>query len=73
MARSKTVSTTRPPSGDPARSPIQQSAPPPTDDRPPEALDPAHRDAVEEGLEQARGGRFAPDGDVEALYRRAGL
>lgn len=73
MARSKDVSIPRSPLGGPARSPIPQSAPPPTDDRPPEALDPAYREAVEEGLEQARGGRFAPDADVEALFRRAGL
>lgn len=43
------------------------------DDRPPEPLDPAHREAVSEGLEQMRRGELASDEEIAAIYRRAGL
>lgn len=43
------------------------------DDRPPEPLDPAHREAVLEGLDQMRRGEFASDEEIAAIYRRAGL
>ena len=43
------------------------------DDRPPEPLDPAHREAVLEGLDQMRHGEIAFDEEIAAIYRRAGL
>ena len=43
------------------------------DDRPPERLDPAHREAVLEGLDQMRHGEIASDEEIAAIYRRAGL
>jgi hypothetical protein len=52
---------------------VRTTAPPSIDDRPAEAIDPAHRPVVEEGMAEARRGAFAGDAAVEALYRRAGL
>lgn len=43
------------------------------DDRPPEPLEDAHRAAVHEGLDQMRRGALASDGEIAAVYRRAGL
>ncbi len=43
------------------------------DDRPPEPLDPAHRGAVLEGLDQMRRGNLASDEEIGAIYGRAGL
>lgn len=43
-----------------------------TSDAEPEALDPAHRSAVLEGLAQARARTFTPDADVDAAFRRFG-
>jgi hypothetical protein len=51
----------------------QAAAPPPVDNRPPEPMNPAHREAVDEGMAQARQGRFAGDADIEAIYRGAAL
>lgn len=56
----------------PGRTPPPPSAPPRRDTSPPEPVDPAHHEAVEEGLEQARRGDYAEESDVEALYRDAG-
>ncbi len=36
-------------------------------------LDDATRDAIREGLEQARRGEFVPDEEIEALWQRLGL
>jgi hypothetical protein len=36
-------------------------------------LDDATRDAIREGLEQARRGEFVPDEEIEALWKRHGL
>lgn len=47
--------------------------PPFEDRRPPEPIDPAHAAIVERGREQGRRGQFAAAGDVEAVFRRAGL
>ncbi|WP_237480377.1 hypothetical protein [Lichenibacterium dinghuense] len=43
------------------------------DDGPPEPLDPLHRQAVLEGLDQMRRGELASDDAIDAIYRRAGL
>lgn len=43
------------------------------DDAPPEPLDPDHRGAVLDGLDEVRRGEFASDADLAAIYRRAGL
>lgn len=43
------------------------------DDRPPEPLDAAHRDAVLEGLDQMKRGDLASDDEIAAIYGRAGL
>ena len=42
------------------------------DDGKPEGIDPAHRDAVREGLEQAKRGQFASPERVEAAFRSFG-
>ena len=36
-------------------------------------LDDEARDAIREGLQQARRGEFVPDAEIEALWRRFGL
>ena len=43
------------------------------DRRPPEPIDPAHLASVEAGMEQARREQFAPDEEIDDLYRSAGL
>ena len=43
------------------------------DDRSPEPLDPGHREAVLEALDQMRRGELAADQEIAAIYRRAGL
>lgn len=42
------------------------------DEREPEEIDPAHRAAVLEGLEQAERREFATQGEIESLFRRFG-
>jgi predicted transcriptional regulator len=37
------------------------------------ALDDETREALREGLEQARRGQFVPDAEIEALWKRHGL
>jgi len=36
-------------------------------------LDDEARDAIREGLQQARRGEFVPDAEIEALWKRFGL
>lgn len=43
------------------------------DRRPPETIDPAHKDSVERGMEQAKRGQYASDDEMDAIYRLAGL
>jgi predicted transcriptional regulator len=40
------------------------------DDRAPETMEPRHRDAVMEGLEQSKAGRFASKKDLAAVLQR---
>jgi hypothetical protein len=42
------------------------------DEREPQAIEPGHLAGVLEGLEQARRREFAPDEEIEALFRRFG-
>ena len=44
-----------------------------TDDRPPEAADPAIAEAVARARAQIARKEFATDDEVQAVYRRAGL
>ncbi len=44
-----------------------------SDDRPPEPIEPAHRAAVLDGLEQMRQDDLAAEPEIKAIYRRAGL
>jgi predicted transcriptional regulator len=37
------------------------------------ALDDETREAIRDGLEQARRGEFVPDEEIEALWKRHGL
>jgi predicted transcriptional regulator len=47
------------------------SAPiPRVDNRSPETIPPADREAVQEGAEQADRGEFATDGEMRAVFRR---
>ncbi|MCX8253456.1 protein of unknown function [Beijerinckiaceae bacterium RH CH11] len=43
---------------------------PHVDERPPEPIDPAHRDAVAAGLADMRAGRIASKEEIEAVYAR---
>jgi predicted transcriptional regulator len=43
------------------------------DESPVEALDEETRAAIREGLEQARRGKFVPDAEIAALWKRHGL
>jgi hypothetical protein len=42
------------------------------DNRPPEAIPPEHREAVQEGIDQADRGEFATDAEMKAVFRRFG-
>ena len=42
------------------------------DNRPPEAISPEHREAVQEGIDQADRGEFATDAEMKAVFRRFG-
>lgn len=50
--------------------PSPQHGPPHVDDRPPEAIDPADRDVVLQGLDDLRRGEIASDEDVRAAFAR---
>lgn len=56
--------------GEAARPTGRAVEPAKVDDRAPEAIDQAHRDAVERGLRQSRRGAFASAADVKAAFRR---
>ena len=43
------------------------------DRRPTEAINPDHVESVERGIEQARRDQYASDGEMNAIYRLAGL
>jgi hypothetical protein len=42
------------------------------DNRPPETIPPEHREAVQEGVDQADRGEFATDAEMKAVFRRFG-
>ena len=42
------------------------------DSRPPEAVPPEHRRAVQRGVDEAARGEFATDAEVKAAFRRFG-
>ncbi len=44
--------------------------PPPPDNRPAEALEEAHRSAIERGLAEVKGKELAADAEIEAAYQR---